>query len=510
MRVFKPKRKGPKGGKVEYQKWYIELSDHLQAVRRFPAFSDRTVTEELGRKLEKLVALRLAGEQPDVELTRFLEATSPKLRDRLAKIGLLDASRAAGGKALAEHVEAWKKYLKAKGNTEDHAQHSCSRVKGIIAGCGFRTWSDISAGKIQEWLAEQREGSLTAAKKARWGKAWKINRNACRDRFNSEKDFIEDKQRKSRMSIITSNHYGRAMKGFCNWMIRDGRASESPVRFLELLNERTEKKHERRALTTSEVRRLLQAAQPDRAMLYRLAVETGLRANEIRTLTRASFDFASEPPTVSVKAAYSKHRRDDTLPLRKDTADALAVYMAGRMPSAPVFPNMLARTAEMIRVDLKAAGIDYIDEAGRYADFHSLRHTFITALARSGVHPKVAQELARHSTITLTMDKYSHTSLESEVEAIEKLPDFTAEKESARATGTLDETPEKSVAVCVPKQGGFSRFLANQDELENTSKTKQAVTRKPRRNAAERAFACVENSTGASDGMGIHEGLKIP
>jgi hypothetical protein len=37
-------------------------------------------------------------------------------------------------------------------------------------------------------------------------------------------------------------------------------------------------------------------------------------------------------------------------------------------------------------------------------DLYALRHTFISNLAAGGVHPKTAQGLARHSTITLTMD----------------------------------------------------------------------------------------------------------
>ena len=61
--------------------------------------------------------------------------------------------------------------------------------------------------------------------------------------------------------------------------------------------------------------------------------------------------------------------------------------------------------AKIMRLDLKAAGIDYVDESGKVADFHSLRHTFITSLANAGIHPSVAQALARHSTITLTMDR---------------------------------------------------------------------------------------------------------
>ena len=53
----------------------------------------------------------------------------------------------------------------------------------------------------------------------------------------------------------------------------------------------------------------------------------------------------------------------------------------------------------------------YKDADGRCADFHCLRHTFITALAGSGVTPKTAQTLARHSTITLTMDRYTHVGI---------------------------------------------------------------------------------------------------
>lgn len=69
------------------------------------------------------------------------------------------------------------------------------------------------------------------------------------------------------------------------------------------------------------------------------------------------------------------------------------------------------------------------------ADFHALRHTFITRLARSGVTPAVAKSLARHSTITLTMDHYTHTLIEDERSALARLPELGA-KQSACATGT--------------------------------------------------------------------------
>ncbi len=40
--------------------------------------------------------------------------------------------------------------------------------------------------------------------------------------------------------------------------------------------------------------------------------------------------------------------------------------------------------------------------------FHSLRQTFATALFMKGEHPKVVQALHGHSSITQTMDTYSH------------------------------------------------------------------------------------------------------
>lgn len=68
---------------------------------------------------------------------------------------------------------------------------------------------------------------------------------------------------------------------------------------------------------------------------------------------------------------------------------------------------------------------DYLkdkDKDGCVADFHSLRHGFITYLVTANVPPKVAQTLARHSTITLTMDRYAHLGVGDLVEGLKKLP----------------------------------------------------------------------------------------
>jgi hypothetical protein len=56
--------------------------------------------------------------------------------------------------------------------------------------------------------------------------------------------------------------------------------------------------------------------------------------------------------------------------------------------------------------------------------------------ARSGVHTKVAQALARHSTITLTMDRYSHNLVEEQSAAVEALPDLLKAQFLTRARET--------------------------------------------------------------------------
>jgi len=94
----------------------------------------------------------------------------------------------------------------------------------------------------------------------------------------------------------------------------------------------------------------------------------------------------------------------------------------------------------MLQVDLVAAKIEYevtgSDGVKRYADFHALRHTFVTFLSRSGLTVKQAQALARHSTPTLTFGTYCHVTEAELGEAVAKLPAIGAgpAKESPLAT----------------------------------------------------------------------------
>ncbi len=221
------------------------------------------------------------------------------------------------------------------------------------------------------------------------------------------------------LSVQTSNHYLRAIKCFTRWLTINRRLRSNPLDGLAMLNVRVDRRHDRRALSRDEFWRLVDAANSgpvvesipgiDRAMLYVLAAWTGLRKGEIGSLTPASFRFTDDPPTVTVAAAYSKHRREDTQVLHPEVVTRLREWLQLRQPADDeiLFPiskrtcGLDRKTAKMMREDLAAARrvwlaetddpaerrrrlqsdfLKYKDSQNRFADFHANRHTFITNL----------------------------------------------------------------------------------------------------------------------------------
>jgi len=135
------------------------------------------------------------------------------------------------------------------------------------------------------------------------------------------------------------------------------------------VNEKIDRRHDRRPLEPDQIRHLLEITKDgpkrfgmtgcERALLYRLAIETGLRAKELRSLKGASFDFNNL--TVTAEIGYTKNKKVAILPLRKDTAAELQAYLSSKMPNIKAF-DVPIKTADMLKEDLAAAGIPYVDE----------------------------------------------------------------------------------------------------------------------------------------------------
>ena len=128
---------------------------------------------------------------------------------------------------------------------------------------------------------------------------------------------------------------------------------------------------------------------------------------ELSSLTPAHFHLTDDSPAVSLPGRKTKNKKAARLPLPPAVAIALRSYLAGKPARASIWPGMWPKRAPTIlHVDLAAAGVPYrIDRPARkeHADFHSLRHAFVSALAASGAGAKELQTLARHSDPRLTL-----------------------------------------------------------------------------------------------------------
>ncbi|KKM14904.1 hypothetical protein LCGC14_1701440, partial [marine sediment metagenome] len=386
----------------ESENWWIRFEDAAGERQEVPGYVDKTSSEALM-----------------VELVRKAER---------GQAGIGDPLEADRKRPLADHIADFEMHLASKDNTPDHVALTVQRVRSVVDGIGASVIGDITAGRVSEHLAELRRNGLPAKEAS--------------------------KRKRKPLSISSSNHYYRAVRSFCRWLVQDRRVERNPIAGLSALKAGKDLKRRRRPLTDEELAALVQAARAsdktfrglsgeDRAVLYLLAANSGLRVSELASLTPVSFDFDSVPPMVRVLGAYTKNSEQAELPLRADLAAMLRDWIGNSRSGKPLWPGTWAKkaSAKMIRMDLEAAGVPYQDAAGRYADAHSLRHTFLSNLARAGVHPKTAQTLARHSTIGLTMNVYTHTVIGDLAAAVENLPPVALALEDAEtqaATGTDD------------------------------------------------------------------------
>ena len=172
-----------------------------------------------------------------------------------------------------------------------------------------------------------------------------------------------------------------------------------------------------------------------------LALTTGMRRGEILALRWRNVDLdrgtlrvvqslEQTKDAIRFKDCKTGRNRAITLPafvveeLRRlkaeqaETLLSLGVRQSGdtlvccRQDGEPKQPRSLTHEFEVV--------------IGRIRDvpkvrFHDLRHSHATQLLADGVHPKIAQERLGHSTITTTMDLYSHVTETMQSDAATRL-----------------------------------------------------------------------------------------
>lgn len=114
--------------------------------------------------------------------------------------------------------------------------------------------------------------------------------------------------------------------------------------------------------------------------------------------------------TLAALQAHRKAALAERLSFGADWPDHDLVFTAP--DGEPVHPRRFS--AYYFAQHVRAAGLPMIR-------FHDLRHTHATLALQAGVHPKVVSERLGHSSIAVTMDRYSHVMPAMESEAAEKV-----------------------------------------------------------------------------------------
>jgi integrase len=190
-----------------------------------------------------------------------------------------------------------------------------------------------------------------------------------------------------------------------------------------------------KALGPHDIARILETADAlhhrDR-YLIRAAVYTGMRQGELLALRRD--DVGLEAGTIYVRQALQRipgegHSFKEPKTEKGRRATAMPTLLVETLLAVQAEQPQNRKMIAEIGYPYHDHGLVFCNSDGKPLDrcgvtrrfktlaaragfpdvtFHALRHSHATVLLAQGVHPKVVQERLGHSTISITMDTYSH------------------------------------------------------------------------------------------------------
>ena len=250
----------------------------------------------------------------------------------------------------------------------------------------------------------------------------KIILSVCHWQYPKDIDILDFEKWRNQSTYTgkTKNHYHAAVSEFCKWLFQRNFIINNPMEHVAKVDLRRTIRRKRKAYTLEQIQALLDA-MPDLRFrcIIMIAFYTGLRRNEIANLKwehihfiKDSEAFFSVPASITKNAQYANLQIHPALltMLKKLQKTSDSEFIVGKFPAFG-----------RIKKYWEKAGIP-VDKDSGY-DFHSLRVTFGTLLARNGNAQRIVQAAMRHSDSKLTENIYNDITSLDIASAIETLPD---------------------------------------------------------------------------------------
>jgi integrase/recombinase XerC len=324
--------------------WYVVYNDFQGRQRWVKGYTDKRETQSLANRLEDEKTKLKRGDIDPKHEQRKLERAKP----------------------VDTHINQYEVTLKAKGNGENHVRYTVADIRAFVAFAGMSHADAIQREQMDRWVLSLLEAGVD--------------------------------------SHATINRRVGSVKAFLKHLNSIGAVSEYVLFKFKKMKTKGHEKRPRRPLELDEQAKLVMCHAPqDRLDLYRFALGTGARHSGCVALLVDDVNFKDN--TISLKVKDNQHRNKvHVVPMHGSLVEMLRRRCKGKDRMVRVFdvpPTRLA--AKLLRADCKAAGIDT-----HHIDFHALRHTFITTLAKANIHPNVVQALAGHANVATTLAFYTH------------------------------------------------------------------------------------------------------
>lgn len=272
------------------------------------------------------------------------------------------------------------------------------------------------------------------------------------------------------------NQLHKTLKLLFDDLMKDGIVAKNPCTEMDTPRRDTKP---RRALKPETIRKFIAqldfTEEADTA--YFLAVSTGMRRGEVCGLSWRDVDL--ENRVISIRHSYDCYgnlKEPKTkagirrLPMPNFVHDALSIHKEAQRARIGAYAEEQSKKPEenggkhMRRLEQNESTPVILSAAmGRLSPnvleawwvrdremfgldgwaFHELRHSYLSALALKGVHPKIMQELAGHASSEITMEIYTHVNMD-------------AKREAAEAVSTLLEEPAPKPQNAAPDGKHFT------------------------------------------------------